>query len=99
MMSPGRRTAARGSPTRDNRMNAADRDPDDDGRDSVDHLIVSVRAYITRAPTKPKKSKGEEKGTQRPAGKKQFPPRILPTDWVLIFDCETRTTPDQRLRL
>jgi hypothetical protein len=79
-------------------MNAVDRDPDDDGRDSVDHLIVSLRAYVTRAPTKAKKSKGEEKRDQRPAGAKQFPPRIPPSDWVLVFDCETRTTPDQRLR-
>ena len=79
-------------------MNAVDRDPDDDSRDSVDHLIVSLRAYVTRAPTKAKKSKGEEKRGQRPAGKKQFPPRIPPSDWVLVFDCETRTTPDQRLR-
>jgi hypothetical protein len=57
-----------------------------------------LRAYVTRPPTKAKKSKGEEKRGQRPAGKKQYPPRIPPSDWVLIFDCETRTTPDQRLR-
>jgi hypothetical protein len=25
-------------------------------------------------------------------------PRATPSDWVLVFDCETRTTPDQRLR-
>jgi hypothetical protein len=31
---------------------AVDRDPDDDCRDSVDHLIASLRAYVTRAPTK-----------------------------------------------
>src|SRR5262245_13904884 len=24
--------------------------------------------------------------------------RVPPSDWVLVFDCETRTTPDQRLR-
>lgn len=81
-----------------NRMSAIDRDPDDDGRDSVDPLIVSLRAYVTRLPTKAKKSKGEEKRSRRPAGKKQFPPRIPPSDWVLVFDCETQTTPDQRLR-
>jgi hypothetical protein len=57
-----------------------------------------LRAYITRALTKAKKSKGEEKRGQRPAGQKQYPPRIPPSDWVLILDCETRTTPDQRLR-
>jgi hypothetical protein len=79
-------------------MNAVDRDPDDDSRDLVDHLIVSLRAYVTRAPTKAKKSKGEENRGQRLAGKKEFPPRIPPIDWVLVFDCETRTTPDQRLR-
>jgi hypothetical protein len=79
-------------------MSAVDRAPDEASRDSVDHLIVSLRAYVTRAPTKAKKSKGEEKRGQRPAGKKQFPPRIPPSDWVLVFDCETRTKPDQRLR-
>ena len=79
-------------------MNTVDRDPDDDGRDSVDHLIVSLRAYVTRAPTRAKKNKGEGKSSQRPAGKKQFPPRIPPSEWILVFDCETRTTPDQRLR-
>jgi hypothetical protein len=63
-------------------MNTVDRDPDDDGRDSVDHLIVSLRAYVTRAPTKAKKSKGEEKRGQLPASKKQFPPRIPPSDWA-----------------
>jgi hypothetical protein len=78
-------------------MSAVDRDPDEDSRDSIDHLIVSLRAYVTRAPTKAKKSKGKEKRDQRPAGKK-IPPRIPPSDWILIFDCETRTTPDQRLR-
>jgi hypothetical protein len=57
-----------------------------------------VRAYVTRTPTKAKKSKGEEKRSQRPAGQKQYPPRIPPSDWVLVFDGETRTTPDQRLR-
>jgi hypothetical protein len=79
-------------------MSTVDQDPDDDSRGSVDHLIVSLRAYVTRAPTKPKKSKGEEKRGQRVARKKQFPPRIPPSDWILVFDCETRTTPDQRLR-
>ena len=79
-------------------MNTVDRDPDDDGRDLVDHLIVSLRAYVTRAPTRAKKNKGEGKSSQRPAGKKQFPPRIPPSEWILVFDCETRTTPDQRLR-
>ena len=79
-------------------MSAVDRDPDDDGWDSVDHLIVSLRAYVTRAPTKAKKSKWVEKRGQRPASQKQYPPRIPPSDWVLVFDCETRTTPDQRLR-
>ena len=57
-----------------------------------------MRAYVTRAPTRAKKNKGEGKSSQRPAGKKQFPPRIPPSEWILVFDCETRTTPDQRLR-
>src|SRR5258708_4242775 len=98
MMSPRRQTAACGSPTTGNQMNAVNRDSDDDGLDSVDHLIVSLRAYVTRPPTKAKKSKGDEKRNQRPAGQKQYPPRIPPSDLVLVFDCETRTTPDQRLR-
>jgi hypothetical protein len=31
-------------------------------------------------------------------GWKKSAPRAQPSDWVLIFDCESRTTPDQRLR-
>jgi hypothetical protein len=30
-------------------MSAVDREADDDSRDSVDHLIVSLRAYVTGA--------------------------------------------------
>ena len=37
-----------------------------------------------------------------PAGRavdwRKYVPRVPPSDWVLVFDCETRTTPDQRLR-
>lgn len=59
-----------------------DRDSDNTVPDSVDHLIISLRAYA--AATKGAKSRGK--------------PRRSPSDWVLVFDCETRTTPDQRLR-
>jgi hypothetical protein len=30
--------------------------------------------------------------------RKPRPARDPPSDWALIFDCETRATPDQRLR-
>jgi hypothetical protein len=62
-------------------------DPVDRSRDtdpaSVDNLIVSLRAYVTRADLK---------------GRTWKDFREPPSDWVLVFDCETRTTPDQRLR-
>src|SRR5579872_7028157 len=59
----------------------------------VDRRIISLRAYVTRKP----------KPDAKPAADKQANPwwskdRIAPQDWVLIFDCETRTTPDQQLR-
>jgi hypothetical protein len=67
-------------------MAQVDRSLDEDGPAPVDNLIVSLRAYATRADLKP----GVRKGFK--------PRRDPPGDWVLIFDCETRTTPDQRLR-
>jgi hypothetical protein len=69
-------------------MDLVDRSPDEDSPASVDNLIVSLRAYVTRADRRPGRRKGF-------AGK---PSRDPPSDWVLVFDCETRTTPDQRLR-
>src|SRR6185312_11745885 len=59
----------------------------------VDRRIISLRAYVTRKP----------KPDAKPAADKRANPwwskvRIAPQDWVLVFDCETRTTPDQQLR-
>lgn len=52
--------------------------------DITDWLALSLRAY-----SEPAKVRNAQWTTpQRPA----------PSDWVLIFDCETKTTPDQRLR-
>ena len=64
-------------------MSVVDRSSDEDGPAPVDNLIVSLRAYVTRPDLKPRKPR---------------PTREAPSDWVLVFDCETRTTPDQRLR-
>jgi hypothetical protein len=86
-------SAVCGSPTRDNRINAVDRDPDDGSRDSVDNLIVSLQAYVTRAATRAKKKKGEEELSQPSAGPKQYPPRIPPIDGFL----SSIARPEQRL--
>ena len=54
----------------------------------IDRQIISLRAYVTRPPKEAKRSR---QSTDRFA-------RTPPSEWVLVFDCETRTTPDQRLR-
>ena len=54
--------------------------------------MVSLRSYVTR-PEKADKSK-----TREQSGHEFQTGRLGPTDWVLIFDCETTTTPDQRLK-
>ncbi len=69
-------------------MGAVDRGPDKGDPAPVDNLIVSLRAYVTR----------EDKGSGKRKGRWNKPLRDAPSDWVLVFDCETRTTPDQRLR-
>jgi hypothetical protein len=80
-------------------MQSVDRDFGDELLDPVDRLIISLRAYITRAPTKPKKGKKGAKAKKTYTDPRDpYGERIPPSDWVLIFDCETRTTPDQRLR-
>lgn len=48
-----------------------------------DWLVLALRAY-----TEPDKA----------GDKWKVPPRPKPSDWVLIFDTETKVTPDQRLR-
>ncbi|WP_210484649.1 hypothetical protein [Microvirga antarctica] len=54
----------------------------------IDRQIISLRAYVTRPPKEAKRSR---QSTDRL-------PRTPASEWVLVFDCETRTTPDQRLR-
>lgn len=69
-------------------MSEVDRSRDGDSPTSVDNLIVSLRAYVTRS---------DLKLGQR----KNFDWKLLrqpPSDWVLVFGCETRTSSDQRLR-
>ena len=69
-------------------MSAVDRGPDKGDPAPVDNLIVSLRAYVTR----------EDKKSGKRKGRWNKPLRNPPSDWVFVFDCETRTTPDQRLR-
>ena len=80
-------------------MQPVDRAFGDDLSDPVDRLIISLRAYITRAPTKPKKSENRGKAKDSYADPRDhYWASVPPSDWVLVFDCETRTTPDQRRR-
>jgi hypothetical protein len=76
-------------------MQPVDRDFGDELSDPVDRLLISLRAYVTRAPKKPKKGEKAKASWHDP---NEYNPYTPPSDWVLVFDCETRTTPDQRLR-
>lgn len=71
-------------------MKLVDRYPDENSPASVDQLLISLRAYVTRTA---KETRHGQERQWRVEG-----PRLPPTDWVLVFDCETRTTPDQHLR-
>jgi hypothetical protein len=71
----------------------------DESSDPVDRLLIALRAYVTRVPRKPKKGEKAAKAKARQRDPREYFPHIPPSDWVLVFDCETRTTPDQRLRL
>jgi hypothetical protein len=66
-------------------------------RDDVptDHLAVSLRSYVILPSKKTPASLASS-----PIGKWRETPeaRQRSSNWVLIFDCETRTTPDQSLR-
>ena len=62
-----------------------ERPVDEASTETVDNLVISLRAFVTPAPTK-----SDRRG--------DYPVPEKPSDWVLVFDCETRTTPDQRLR-
>jgi len=76
-----------------------DGDVGDELSNPVDRLLISLRAYVTRAPRKPKKGEKADKAKARWRDPRDYYPHNPPSDWVLVFDCETRTTPDQRLRI
>lgn len=62
--------------------------PVDSPDDEIDRLIIRLRAYVERA----------DGGGQRASQNKTKQNRATPSGWVLVFDCETTVTPDQRLR-
>src|SRR5208337_1834553 len=71
----------------------------DDPSEPVDRLVIALRAYVRRAPKKPKAGVKLADDTMPGAVDwKKAAPRVAASDWVLVFDCESRTTPDQRLR-
>jgi len=61
----------------------------------TDHLAISLRSYVTRT-AKEEKKRGIAKGAGNVG--RENARRLHASDWVLIFDCETATTPDQRLK-
>jgi hypothetical protein len=76
-----------------------DGDFGDEPSEPVDRLVIALRAYVRKAPKKPKKGSKPPRTTLPGAVNwRDLTPRTTPSDWVLVFDCETRTTPDQRLR-
>ena len=71
----------------------------DEPSEPVDRLVIALRAYVRKAPAKPRKgSKPPRTTLPGRVNWRDLAPRTTPSDWVLVFDCETRTTPDQRLR-
>ena len=78
---------------------AVDGDFGDKPSEPIDRLVIALRAFVRRAPKKPRPGRKPEKGAMpRAVDWRQSVPRVTPSDWVLVFDCESRTTPDQRLR-
>jgi hypothetical protein len=76
-----------------------DGDFGDEPSEPIDRLVIALRAYVRKAPKKPKKgSKPPRTTLPGTINWRDLAPRTKPSDWVLVFDCETRTTPDQRLR-
>src|SRR5271166_1233577 len=76
-----------------------DGDFGDEPSEPVDRLVIALRAHVRRAPKKPKAGVKLADDTMPGAVDwKKSAPRVAASDWVLIFDCESRTTPDQRLR-
>src|ERR1700690_2482284 len=71
----------------------------DEPSEPIDRLVIALRAHVRRAPKKPKAGSKPARNTLPGAVNwRDLAPRATPSDWVLVFDCETRTTPDQRLR-
>jgi hypothetical protein len=76
-----------------------DGDFGDEPFEPIDRLVIALRAHVRRAPKKPKAGSKPARNTLPGAVNwRDLAPRATPSDWVLVFDCETRTTPDQRLR-
>jgi hypothetical protein len=76
-----------------------DGDFGDEPSEPIDRLVIALRAYVRKAPKKPKKGSKPPRTTLPGAVNwRDLAPRTTPSDWVLVFDCETRTTPYQRLR-
>src|ERR1700722_6584068 len=76
-----------------------DGDFGDEPSEPVDRLVIGLRALVRRAAKKAKVGSNPAKATMpRLVDWEQSAPRVMPSEWVLVFDCETRTTPDQRLR-
>src|SRR5271170_6962820 len=76
-----------------------DGDFGDEPSEPIDRLVIALRAYVRKAPKKPKKgSKLPPTALPGAVNWRDLAPRTAPSDWVLVFDCETRTSPDQRLR-
>jgi hypothetical protein len=78
---------------------SVDGDFGDEPSEPIDRLVIALRAYVRKAAKKSKKDAKPPKTTLPAAVNwRELAPRTTPSDWVLVFDCETRTTPDQRLR-
>jgi hypothetical protein len=76
-----------------------DGDFGDEPSEPIDRLVIALRAYVRKAPKKPKKGSKPPRTTLPGAVNwRDLAPRTKPRDWALVFDCETRTSPDQRLR-
>jgi hypothetical protein len=59
----------------------------------------TASANCHSAPRKPKKGEKANKAKARQRDPRDYYRAFVPpSDWVLVFDCETRTAPDQRLR-
>jgi hypothetical protein len=64
----------------------------------IDRLIVQLRAYTQRIPKTKKETSKSEASAASSSKASWRTPRAKPSKWVLVFDCETTITPDQKLR-